>query len=813
MSYDHGFGLLKQQKQESGNTYYTFDAIGNTQEMTNSAQQKVNRYVYEPFGKNFINNELIYNPFKFVGQFGVMKETNGLDFMRARYYDLKNGKFVSQDPIGLNSGNTNFYTYAANSPSIYSDPTGLRARTVRTSVTYSVSTSGIYSATYSEGRLQDLDNIAARRDRYWDEGHNLYSDPYYTDFINKLDDPLDWESFGRNFLPTIDLEDGQVIATWNPWNIIIDTISWAFTQLGPGEIKLPHLDPGSILEWLVGLARPIDPNIKTGPRGFGDQNYVSINSIYPYRIDFENDPDATAPAQVVEIRDPLSEALDWTTFELTEIGFGDVMISIPVGSQRFEKKVPFTFNGVDFEIEIEAGINLGTGEVYANFYSVDPWTGLPPAVDVGFLPPEDGTGRGMGYINYNIKAMPDLTTGTELRNIAYITFDFMETIATNQIDPHDPGAGTDPVLECPITIDAGLPESHIDPLPEESVSPFILYITGQDDTGGSGIGGYDIYVSVNDIPFTLWKSTPDDSIEFEGEPGYSYAFYSIAKDNAGNYEGHPQIADTTTTVVQKDLNFNIQVFAQPNEGGTATGGGIYTNGTQVTVNAIANPGWIFVNWTEDGLPVSTSAAYTFTATKDRNLTANFSLVDKYSVTLLAQPEEGGTVTGGGIFDYGTNVTVEATPYMGYTFVTWTEDGQIVSTAEQFTFTVTKDRALTANFDKIDTPDTDWMYVNSIEGTIKAGKVNSQLTATVQVLDKNDVPIQGVVVYAEITSPAEDGGSVSNVSARTNKSGLATFKINSPNDSWRVCVTNLVKRGFDYDSNANTETCDIFSINP
>jgi hypothetical protein len=57
------------------------------------------------------------------------------------------------------------------------------------------------------------------------------------------------------------------------------------------------------------------------------------------------------------------------------------------------------YNGQDFEVQIEAGINLATGQVFAHFYSIDPDTSLPPDVLTGFLPPEDGTGRGMGYMS------------------------------------------------------------------------------------------------------------------------------------------------------------------------------------------------------------------------------------------------------------------------------------------------------------------------------------------------------------------------------------------------------------------------------
>ena len=94
------------------------------------------------------------------------------------------------------------------------------------------------------------------------------------------------------------------------------------------------------------------------------------------------------------------------------------------------------------------------GRIRAAFQSFDPATSLPPSLLSGFLPPEDGTGRGMGYFSYVVDARPDLPTGTEVRNIALITFDWGETIATNQVDPHDPSQGTDPRKEALVTIDA-----------------------------------------------------------------------------------------------------------------------------------------------------------------------------------------------------------------------------------------------------------------------------------------------------------------------------------------------------------------------
>ena len=90
---------------------------------------------------------------------------------------------------------------------------------------------------------------------------------------------------------------------------------------------------------------PHDPNSKTGPLGFGSQGFVAPGGVFPYRIDFENAPTATAPAQRVDITDQLSPDLNWSTVELTEVGFGSTLIAIPANSQHFQTVVAITDEG------------------------------------------------------------------------------------------------------------------------------------------------------------------------------------------------------------------------------------------------------------------------------------------------------------------------------------------------------------------------------------------------------------------------------------------------------------------------------------
>jgi len=293
-----------------------------------------------------------------------------------------------------------------------------------------------------------------------------------------------------------------------------------------------------------------DPNDKHGPSGAGLQGFIADRrQAFQYRINFENDKSATAPAQRVTITDQLSSNLDWSTFALSDLGFGDTLLTVPANSQHYRTVVPMILNGISFNVEIEAGLRSQTGEVFAVFQSIDPTTELPPDVLVGFLPPEDQTGRGMGHISYFIRPKSNLMTGDSIRNIALITFDANPAISTDQKDPHDPGLGIDLTKQALNTIDAGAPNSSVTQLPAQSPTSFIVRWSGADDSGGSGIATYDIYVSIEATAPVLWlHDTISLQANYTGEAGKSYAFFSVATDAVGNRESVPIVNDATTTV-------------------------------------------------------------------------------------------------------------------------------------------------------------------------------------------------------------------------------------------------------------------------
>ena len=190
----------------------------------------------------------------------------------------------------------------------------------------------------------------------------------------------------------------------------------------------------------------------------------------------------------------------------------------------------------------------------------------------------------------------------------------------------------------------------------------------------------------------------------------------LAFDSVGNLF----VSDTANSVIRKiTFSSTITTSSSPAGDGSTSGGGTYNNGTSVTVTATPAAGYGFVNWTENGTVVSSTANYTFTAAGNRSLVANF--VAQYTIVTTTSPAGGGTTSGGGTVNNGASVTVTATPAAGYTFVAWTvndDEGmddawdseleangatlyyagpQKVSTSASYTFNVTSNQTLIAHF--------------------------------------------------------------------------------------------------------------------
>jgi len=320
-------------------------------------------------------------------------------------------------------------------------------------------------------------------------------------------------------------------------------------------IKSLYDDP-DIIELIFAIAKAIQavdsttPEDKYGPSGFDPldtppaerERFVPEDRNIYYKVDFWNKEDATAPACDVLVKDRLASNLDWNSFSFEKIGFLKWDVELEP-CQYFNLNVN-TRPDMDLIVNVEGTFDLETGEITWTFKSLDPATMETPEDPMaGFLPPISESGEEIGWVEFSVEPKDDLTSGTQVSNQAFVEFDWAGDLLNHPAPKEGPWTNT---------LDAGVPTSQVEPLPEKTMEiEFTVEWTGQDDTGGSGIAGYDIYVSIDSNEYTLWLgNTADTNAVFTGEVDHTYSFYSRARDNVGYTEPAPDSPDSTISVQQ-----------------------------------------------------------------------------------------------------------------------------------------------------------------------------------------------------------------------------------------------------------------------
>ncbi len=332
----------------------------------------------------------------------------------------------------------------------------------------------------------------------------------------------------------------------------------------------------------AGFVFSSDPNEIVGPDGSGAEHFVRQETALPYTIRFENLAAATAPAQEVRITQQLDSDLDWATFELGEIGFGDTRIEVPAGRSFYSTQVTLPARpetgGASLHVTVTAGIDLTTGLLSWKFTSLDPDTGdLPENALAGFLPPNTIGHQGEGYVSYFVRATSSAADNPRIDAQARIVFDDNPFIDTNVYRNG---------------IDTAVPSSGMALLPGTQDSRDIpLSWIGSDGTG-SGIAGFDVFVSEDNGPYTRFlENTEATAAIYTGVYGRTYRFYTMARDHVGYVEAAPLLPDLTVAI----SDFVDQVLLEGNivrVGGTSAADAIViaptSNGLnlQVTINGV-----------------------------------------------------------------------------------------------------------------------------------------------------------------------------------------------------------------------------------
>ena len=178
------------------------------------------------------------------------------------------------------------------------------------------------------------------------------------------------------------------------------------------------------------------------------------------------------------------------------------------------------------------------------------------------------------------------------------------------------------------------------------------------------------------------------------------------------------MAGNRALVANFTSQYALNLSSSPAAGGTTGGAGSFTAGSSVIATATPNTGYTFVNWTDNGVVVSSSASYTFIINANKTLVANF-LLNTYTLNVTAT---NGTVVKNpnqATYNHGITVVLTATPNAGFTFTGWSVGA--TGSTNPLTVTMDADKNITANFAQI----TYTLVVITINGSV--AKVPSQTT--------------------------------------------------------------------------------------
>ena len=252
-----------------------------------------------------------------------------------------------------------------------------------------------------------------------------------------------------------------------------------------------------------------------------------------------------------------------------------------------------------------------------------------------------------------------------------------------------------------------------------------------EDGGQIDVGGYKVTLSASPayIGTVSWEPFDDDTIFVRAEltdvgrfGNWRFSGWTInGQENSSTSYLVYEVTSDTTIVARFEEQYDIKVSASPSEGGTVTGGGLYTGSTDATVNATPVTGWKFVHWKEGNDVITTEPNYSFTPDFNRSLTAVFERDPDYAyIAVVANPSEAGTVTGEGFHIKYRETKVTAEPAKGWRFVSWmrADEPSIWGTDDWLAITVFEDLVMVANFER----DPDYAYITVTSNPTEGGTV-------------------------------------------------------------------------------------------
>jgi RHS repeat-associated protein len=130
--------------------WYLTDRLGSVRDIADNTGAVQDHINYDGFGNATETNSSFGDRYKWTGR--ELDNESGLQYNRARYYDPKIGRWLSQDPIGFAGGDSNLYRYVGDNTENGIDPVGLDFISSLTRVRHL----GFRAYGYTDARLKRL---------------------------------------------------------------------------------------------------------------------------------------------------------------------------------------------------------------------------------------------------------------------------------------------------------------------------------------------------------------------------------------------------------------------------------------------------------------------------------------------------------------------------------------------------------------------------------------------------------------------------------------------------------------------------------
>lgn len=246
--------------------------------------------------------------------------------------------------------------------------------------------------------------------------------------------------------------------------------------------------------------------------------------------------------------------------------------------------------------------------------------------------------------------------------------------------------------------DKHLEEKIILPTDDNNGLPDGIYLLSFNSNEGKGYMNSLLTNTKGELKLPANEFTKDNS-SFKG-------WKFINDDKIYNYDDLVTLTNNSEIMAIWDILYSLIVQSNNSSYGSVSGGGNYNSGDTVTIKATPKTGHSFVQWSDEN---TVNPRDIIIGDSNITLTAEFK-INQYTITVQSNNNNYGTVYVGEvgkdsyIGDYNTEISINATPNPGYSFVKWNDN----NTNNSRVIKITDDKKYTGTFEQ------NWYYTTDID---------------------------------------------------------------------------------------------------